>query len=436
MTKINGHGILKKSNNHKLDHLGVSMVSALFRRSTLAALSALALLLLEAGPHARATQALQCEPRHPIRHVFVLVLENENFSSTFGPASPAPYLSQTLTKQGAFLTQYYGTGHASLDNYIAMISGQSTTPETSADCSIFADFKQKGVAPDGQLVGSGCVYPASVSTLAGQLTNAGLTWKGYMGDMGNDPARESATCGHPTVNTTDMTEEAEAPSARVPLGDSYATRHNPFMYFHSVIDSPSCRKNVVNLNVLTEDLKAAAATPNLSFITPSLCDDGHDAPCADGKPGGLKSIDVFLKKWVPLILESPAYKQDGMLIITFDEGSYGSIQKGKDGSVTVTMNGATCCNEHPGPNLKPYPQVTTYTNGPSKTTVKTTSFGGERTGAVVLSSFIKPGTVSNIPYNHYSLLKSIEDIFGIKEHLGYAGQAGLAGFGCDIFAQP
>jgi phospholipase C len=428
--------ILKSGNNNKLQNLGVLMDSVLSGRSTLAVLAALFLVLLEAGPHARATQAVQCEPHHPVRHVFVIVLENENFSTTFGPASPAPYLSQTLAKRGALLNQYYGTGHASLDNYIAMVSGQANNPETSADCSIFSDFKQKGVAADGQVAGSGCVYPASVSTIAGQMSKAGLTWKGYMGDMGNDPSRESATCGHPAIGKPDLTEEAEAPSAKVPLGDSYVTRHNPFVYFHSVIDSPSCQKSVVNLNVLEQDLKSAATTPNLSFITPSVCDDGHDAPCADKRPGGLVSANVFLKKWVPLIVESPAYKQDGVLIINFDEGSYGAIEKGKDGNTTITMNGATCCNQQPGPNMKKYPQSDTFANGQNKLTINMKNFGGERTGAVMLSPFIKPGTVSNVPYNHYSLLKSLEDIFGIKEHLGYAGQAGLAGFGCDIFAQP
>ncbi|MDN7520629.1 alkaline phosphatase family protein, partial [Burkholderia sp. AU45251] len=60
------------------------------------------------------------------------------------------------------------------------------------------------------------------------------------------------------------------------------------------------------------------------------------------------------------------------------------------------------------------------------------SFGGDQTGAVMISKFIKPGTVSTVAYNHYSMLKSVEDIFGL-DHLGYAGQAGLQGFGGDVF---
>ena len=177
-----------------------------------------------------------------IRHVFVIVLENEGFDVTFGPNSKAPFLSKTLTSQGVLLRQYFGTGHASLDNYIAMISGQAATPETRNDCFIFADFNLTGITPDGQAIGSGCVYPASIKTLPDQLKAAGRTWRAYMGDMGNDPQRESATCGHAPLNQVDNTESAEAPSPSVPLGDQYAARHNPFVYFHSIIDSPDCDK--------------------------------------------------------------------------------------------------------------------------------------------------------------------------------------------------
>ena len=178
----------------------------------------------------------------PIRHVFLITLENKNYSDTFGRGSKAPYLAKKLRAKGALLPQYYGTGHSSLDNYIAMMGGQANNPQTSSDCRIYADFEQTGTAPDGQAVGQGCVYPASVKTLANQLMAAGLTWKGYMEDMGNDPARESSTCGHPALNAPDLTEEAEGPSAAVPLGDMYATRHDPFMYFHSIIDLPECKQ--------------------------------------------------------------------------------------------------------------------------------------------------------------------------------------------------
>ncbi|HSB96890.1 MAG TPA: alkaline phosphatase family protein, partial [Spongiibacteraceae bacterium] len=286
-------------------------------------------------------------------------------------------------------------------------------------CFTYQDFAMTGMTEDGLAIGTGCVYPASIKTLPDQLKEIGLSWKGYMEDMGNDPTRESATCGHPVLNSIDGTQGAQAPSAEVPLGDQYATRHNPFMYFHSIIDSPDCATNVVNLNALQNDLKALDTTANFNFITPNLCNDGHDTHCANGDPGGLVSADEFLKKWVPIIMASPAYKKDGLLIINFDEGNYTLV----DGKLTFT--GAHCCNEQVGPNV----------DRPAALfgVIEVNGIGGDNTGAVLLSPFIKPGTVTNTPYNHYSLLKSLEDIFKTKGYLGYAGQAGLVPFGEDVF---
>lgn len=334
-----------------------------------------------------------------ITHVFIIVLENRPYDTTFGPNSPAPFLADTMTAQGALLTHYYGTGHFSLDNYISMISGQAPNKETQADCGAYIDFVQTGTAADGQAIGKGCIYPAKVLTIADQLEEQHLTWKGYMEDMGNDPTREPATCGHVAVGARDVTHRA-TPT------DQYAAKHNPFMYFHSVIDEPSCQTNVVPLTRLVADLQSAATTPNYSFIAPSLCHDGHDTPCVNGEPGGLTSANAFLAKWVPRIVQSPAFRQDGLLIVTFDEAAF--------------ADATACCDEQTGPNTDK-PGV----HGP----------GGGRIGAVLISPFITPGTVSNTPYNHYSMLKSVEDLFHLS-HLGYAGRAGLVGFGADVYTNP
>jgi len=365
---------------------------------------------------------------HRIQHVFVIVLENEGFDVTFGTNSKAPFLSKTLTSQGVLLNQYYGTGHVSLDNYIAMLSGQAATPDTRNDCQIYADFVLTGTTPDGQAIGSGCVYPASIKTLPDQLDAAGKTWRAYMEDMGNDPTREAAACGHPALNTKDLTQAAEAPSASVPLGDQYATRHNPFVYFHSITDSPDCGEKVVNLTKLPQDLSSEHSTPNFVFITPNLCNDGHDAPCKDGQPGGLISADAFLQKWIPLIESSKAYQRDGLIVITFDEGGLSAGPNPNAPGILVSAPGQFCCNEQPGPNLAPFPQSTNIAPGVA---LAFQSYGGDRTGAVLLSPFIKPGTVSDTPFNHYSLLKSLENIFDTDGYLGYAAAPGLVPFfGC------
>ncbi|HEY4306007.1 MAG TPA: alkaline phosphatase family protein [Gemmatimonadaceae bacterium] len=389
-----------------------------------------------------------------VKHVFVIVLENKNFEDTFGTSTQDPYLQKTLRPMGALLTQYYGTGHVSLDNYLSLVSGQAPTPDTDDDCipgltgtaGRFDDIQQTGTAAFGQVIAQhGCVYPTSVKTIADQMTGAHLKWRGYMGDMGNDPARENAVCGHPAVNGEDRTNSAEAPSATVPLGDAYATRHNPFVYFHSIIDSPDCAKNVVNLDQnLASDLSSYSKTPNLVFITPNLCDDGHDgdgtgAPgkgCADGRAGGLASADAFLQKWVPQILASPAYKQDGMLIITFDESGFTtSTVTSQNGNTTQTLvfNGAACCNQQPGPNLAGVrPGSFSIQASPTVTvSILINGFGGDRVGALLISPFVKPGATSNTQYNHYSMLKSLEQVFGITTYLGYANQPGLSSIADD-----
>src|SRR4051812_10474020 len=76
----------------------------------------------------------------PVKHVFIIVLENENFDSTFASDSKAPYLAKTLRSQGAFLSQYYGIAHLSLPNYIGMVSGQGPNPVTQSDCQNFQEF--------------------------------------------------------------------------------------------------------------------------------------------------------------------------------------------------------------------------------------------------------------------------------------------------------
>ena len=342
-----------------------------------------------AAPTPRAAKAGATQAP-PIKHVFVVNLENKGYDETFGPGSPAPYLSTTLRNQGQLLTQYYGTAHNSLPNYIAQISGQGPDAQTQADCQTYSDFVQAGTAAPQQAVGNGCVYPAGVKTVADQLEAKGLTWHGYMEDMGSP-------CRHPAPGAVDDTQKAE-------VGDQYAARHNPFVYFHSITDRPSCAANVVDLGQLTSDLATTATTRNLTYVTPNLCNDAHDSPCVDGRAGGLVTADQWLRTWVPKILASPAFRRDGLLVLTFDEADTDN----PDGA-------AACCGEGPGPN-SPLPGI----YGP----------GGGRTGTVLLSPFLKAGTINNTGYNHYSLLRTIENTFGLAP-LGYAGAA--RGFGYDVW---
>jgi phosphatidylinositol-3-phosphatase len=353
--------------------------------------SAIAIVALAVAVLVQGTLAAGASALPPIRHVFLVWLENKSYAETFGPNSKAPYLNHALLPLGQALPNYYGIGHASLDNYIAVISGQPPNPQTQADCQIYTDFVGS-VGPDGVAVGNGCVYPAGAVTLGDQLNVAGYSWRGYAEDMG------PMGCRHPALNSADGTQSAK-------VGDQYAARHNPWVYFHSVIDSPSCSASDVDLSRLPSDLAFASRTANFNFIVPNLCNDGHDAPCVDGSPGGLVSSDQWLAKWVPLILASPAYKADGMLVIAFDEAE--------------ANDASACCNEPSGPNT-PNPGGTTA--GP----------GGGRVGALVISPYVKPGSVNQASYNHYAFLRSVEDLFGLQ-HLAEAAATGLQPFGADVF---
>ena len=371
---------------------------------------ALALVCASLAP-AAAAQAAFRPPN--IRHVFVIMLENEGYAATFGNPAADPYLAQTLPSKGALLQRYYATGHASNDNYISLVSGQPPNAQNQADCPQFDNFTGATMLSSGVESGTGCVYPAEVPNIGTQLSAAKQSWKAYMEDMGNIPTRESAACGHPAVESSDETQKAAA-------GDGYATRHDPFVYFHSVIDQQAyCDQHVVALGStsgampasalpgetgLASDLASATRTPRFSFITPDLCDDGHDFPCTN-EPGGasaLADIDRFLEAWVPKITGSAAYREHGLLEIVFDEAANSETE--------------ACCEEMPGPG-SPLPGIT----GP----------GGGRVGAVVLSQFIKPGTVSVTPYNHYSSLASWESLLGLARLADAATVPSV--FGADVF---
>jgi hypothetical protein len=430
------------------------------------------------------TETRAALPSGTINHIVVIDLENEAFGSTFGPTSPAVYLNGTLVPEGELIENYFATGHVSLDNYIAQVSGQAPTPLTNSDCVTSALVgKYLDVAPGtddldpalfpGQVDGDGCVFPAPTATSHGAPTIADqldqvfppkphshlAAWREYAQDMGNDPARDHGTsdalggtdCAHPPVGAVDPTNSAEAI-------DQYADRHNPFIYFHSIIDNTDeCDANVVPLGDvvvgtpgvfnktllpdtfsghLAQDLTKIETTPRFAFITPNLCDDGHDAKCAGtntegGKTGGLVGADLWLKHWIPLILASQAYRTGHMLVvITFDESD-------------PVHDPTACCNEQPGPNWA-FPGFSPLLGAilhlPTPTTPGTDP-GGGKVGAVLLNAkYIVPGTDNTTgQYNHYSALRSYEDLLGLtggadgEGHLGFAAAPGLKPFGPDVF---
>jgi len=208
------------------------------------------------------------------KHVFVIVLENTSYQL----ALRQPYIA-SLAQDYAVATNYSDLGEPSLPNYLAMTSGSTW-----------------GIQDDN-------FHQLPATGIGNQLTDAGISWKAYMegftGDCFNSP--------YP-----------------------YALKHNPFAYYGG-----TCPANVVPMTDLTSDLKGD--TPQLAWITPGLCNDGHDC--------GVRTADRWLSQTVPQIISSPAWQQGGTLLIAWDESSAGDgrvallvVARGVHGQLTMPLD--------------------------------------------------------------------------------------------------
>jgi phosphatidylinositol-3-phosphatase len=346
-----------------------------------------------------------------VKHVFVVMLDDEPYATAFGPASPARYLTGTLEHKGALLVRYYAVAHEQLANAIALVSGQGPTPQTAENCPTYEDLTPGTTGAKRQASGHGCVYPSATQTLAGQLAAKHLMWRAYVEGMGEVPGAQAGAgvngdCGHPALGVADPSAAATAPA-----GDAYATWRNPFVYFHSLIDSSACASNDVGLDRLKSDLKSARSAPSFAYVVPDRCHDGNPTPCAPGAPAGMQAADGWLKKIVPEITASKAYRDNGLLVLTVDEapasGEYG--------------DSSSCCGQPAFPNLSaPAGGI-----GPP---------GGGQVGALLLSPLIKGGATVQDTYNHFSLLRTVEDLFKLG-HLGYAGAKEVSSFAASLFTK-
>lgn len=344
-----------------------------------------------------------------IKHVFVVMLNQEPYATAFGPASPAHYLTSALEKKGELLVRYYGVAHEALADGIGLLSGQGPTEATAANCPTYNEVAPLGSGPDGQTLGQGCVYPSSTPTLMGQLAAKHLPWKAYVEGLGEGSSAPSA-CAHPASGAADPSAAPLTPGAIAPI---YQTWRNPFVYFGSIANSAACASQDVGINQLSHDLDTPSNTPALSYIAPGPCDDGSPEACAPGKASGMSAADVFLQKYVPQILSSIAFKKDGLLAITVDNAP----TKGE------YADSSACCGQPHFPNLP-------ASSGPAKLSPP----GGGQVGLLLLSPFIKKGGgLAQETYNHYSLLATIEQIFGLSK-LGYAALPEVKPFSASLFS--
>jgi hypothetical protein len=417
------------------------------------------------GPAPTPPKPLPVPPPPPlpsVSHIWVVMLSGHGFDGAFGPNSQATYLSKTLTKDGELIPNYYAIAHGGLANEIALLSGQGPTKQTAGDCPQYNDITPGTPGDQGQVTGDGCVYPKDTQTLADQLFAGGNPWKAYVEDLGKGPGG----CDHPATGSDDPNHDVRPDNASV-------TWRNPFLYFHSLIDSPLCNTSMADLSQLGPDLQQVGDTPVFSYIVPNRCHDGSDQPCAPDQPAGLAAADAWLQAVIPQIEQSPGYKQGGLIAITFDATP-------KDGP---EADSSSCCgapDQYPNlpaddPSQQPSPDqgtapspsdpnaaaaptdpnapaadpnapasngTTPTTTTPTDTTttpppatpppVKPTG-GGGKVGLLLISPYIKANTVNTTGYyNHFSLFASFEDLFSIG-HIGYANLADLTTFDKTVY---
>jgi hypothetical protein len=231
---------------------------------------------LDGSGAATNSDPVQVNVSNHIKSVFVILLENHDWSSIKGSAS-APYINKTLLSLGAHAESYMNVKglHPSLPNYLWLESGVT-----------------QGVTDDAEPA----KYRLSTTQhLVSLLAKAGLTWKSYQEDIPG----------------------TDCPLTAVKL---YAPKHNPMVYFTDVTsgvdrNSANCISHVRPYTELARDLESNTVAA-YNFITPNACNDMHDS-CAPGDAIG--NGDAWLSREVPKILASKAYKEGGALFVVFDE---------------------------------------------------------------------------------------------------------------------
>jgi phosphatidylinositol-3-phosphatase len=193
-------------------------------------------------------------------HVVVVMMENAEYGEVIGNSS-APYVN-SLARRYGLMTQSYAIEHPSLPNYLALTSG--STDGIASDCTDCA---------------------VSATNIVDQLQRAGISWGAYLEDFPS-PCFTGAQSG------------------------GYAKKHNPFAYYSDIVGSPSRCRLLQGFGALADDVRLGQL-PTFAWISPNLCDDGHDC--------GLGTADRFLARTVPALLRGLGPR--GFLVLQWDEGT-------------------------------------------------------------------------------------------------------------------
>ncbi|MDE2571224.1 MAG: phosphoesterase [bacterium] len=305
-------------------------------------------------------------PRY--QHVIVIVEENEGFSAIIGNANAPSFTA--LARDYGNATSFFAETHPSEPNYVAMIGGDTFGIQDDD-----AFYCKPGMS-DPHCAGSerpGYVdHTIAGPNLASQLQQAGISWRGYFGAY--DPTRPRAIFSGAT---------ASEPAAL------YASKHNPFLNFSGL--RATLARHIAPLSRLERDL-ASGDLPAFAFVVPDQCDDMHGLR-GPNVPADCRSANVqrriargdrVAKRLVGEIEASPIWRAaaNAAIVITWDESDDSERAFGAQG----------CCG-----------------SGPSRRANQ----GGGRIPTIVITNHGPRHRIDATPYNHYALLRSIDDAFGI-----------------------
>ncbi|QGF23456.1 alkaline phosphatase family protein [Raineyella fluvialis] len=374
---------------------------SLKNRPRAGAVAALAAVALTAAATAGATGASAASKatensQNGPDHVFVIMMENHGRDQVIGNTADAPYIT-SLAQRYNEATGYHGVTHPSLPNYLSAISG---SPQ-----GIYDDCKAGATvtcAPEEFVSGSSdplnaYLTPAQIAsasaqphmfsgrTIVDQLEEGGKTWKAYMESM---PATNKQVEYAPVVG-----------GKTVKL---YAQKHNPFLYFSDIVNSPARMDKIVPLeNNLSADL-ASGNVPNFVWISPNQCHDMHGVSPSSaalvnmpscGYPdsgldhGAIKLGDDYVKQQVSEIMNSTTWKTThSTIVLAWDENDYSGSTGGPGSPVGVsTPNGTTPA-----------------------------TLGGGDAPLIVINSAAGPHKTDTQVTDHYTMLSTIEHLW----HLG------------------
>ncbi|MGN6330815.1 MAG: alkaline phosphatase family protein [Motilibacteraceae bacterium] len=288
----------------------------------------------------------------------------------------APYINALADRYG-LAANYYGVTHPSMPNYVASIAGDNFGIQDDED---------------------GNVVDLDRTTLVDQLEGAHKSWAAYLEAL---PADKTARFG-PTVDGKPV--------------KLYAKKHNPFVLFENIAKNPQRMADVKDYDTSFAADLAGKHVPNFVWISPDQCNDMHggvsdpvagrpETPCPyssaknDANDVALKQkADAFVRKTVSTIMHSPAWTQGSAIFIVTDENDYTGNEE---------TGGWEDAAGLPSSPYVPAKDPRVSADWPGGT------YGGGLIPAVVVTSTNHHHVVSTKPYNHYSMLASIEENFGL-----------------------